>query len=104
MPLQWLRSFWGHSVHSDFRKICISKMAGRRAKQREIWASWVSIQCTEGTFDTSVIKFIRGGGGAFQFSTSLDLENGWSQSETDWNLGLRGEYSVYRGYFWHLSA
>ena len=33
-------------------------MAGRRAKLGEIWASGVSIQCTQGTFDTSVRKVI----------------------------------------------
>ncbi len=35
------------------------------AKQSEIWASGVSIQCTQGTFDTSVIKVILGSFGAF---------------------------------------
>ncbi len=35
-----------------FDKVCISKMAGRRAKRIEIWASGLSIQCTQGTFDT----------------------------------------------------
>ena len=42
LTLKWLRSFWGHSVHSDFRQPCISKMAGRRAKRSEIWASGCS--------------------------------------------------------------
>ena len=32
LTLLWLKSFWGHSVHSDFRQAFISKMAGRRAK------------------------------------------------------------------------
>ncbi len=52
-----------------------------RAKQCEIWASGVSIQCTiftQGTFDTSVIKVILGSFGAFRFLTSLYLENGRS--------------------------
>ena len=49
----------------------ISKTSDRRAKQREIWGSGVSIQCTEGTFDTSVIKVILGSFGAFRFLTSL---------------------------------
>ncbi len=31
-------------------------MAGRRAKQIEIWASGLSIQCTQGTFDTKVVN------------------------------------------------
>ncbi len=52
LTLQWLRSFSGHSVHSDYWQACISKMAGRIAKRIEIWASGLSIQCTQGTFDT----------------------------------------------------
>ncbi len=40
-------------------------MAGRRAKRSEIWAYGVSIQCTQGTCDTSVIKVILGSFGAF---------------------------------------
>ncbi len=52
LTLQWLRSFCGHLVHSDFRQACISKMAGRRAKQSEIWASGASIQCIQGPFDS----------------------------------------------------
>ena len=65
LTLQWLRSFWGHSMHSNFRQACISKMAGRRAKRIEIWAFGVSIQCTQGTFDTLVLKVILGSFGAF---------------------------------------
>ena len=49
LTLQWFRSFWGHSVHSDFWQVCIWKIAGRRAKRIEIWASGLTIQCT---FDT----------------------------------------------------
>ncbi len=30
------------------------------------------------------------------------LKNERPQSETEWNLGPGGEYSVYTGYFWHL--
>ncbi len=51
-------------------------MADRRVKRIEISA--VSIQCTQGTFDTSVIKVILGSFGAFRFLTGLFLENGWS--------------------------
>ncbi len=55
-------------------------MAGRIAKQSEIWASGVSIKRTQGTFDTSVIKVILGLSGVIRcrFLTSLYLENGWS--------------------------
>ncbi len=61
----------------------IWKTSDRRVKKREIWASGVSIQCTPGTFDTSVIKVILGSFGEFRFLTSLYLENGWSSSEAD---------------------
>ncbi len=54
-------------MHSDFRQACISKMAGRRAKRVEIWAFRVSIQCTQGTFDTYVLNVILGSLGAFSF-------------------------------------
>ncbi len=56
----------------------ICKTSDRRAKRSEIRALGVSIQCTQGTFDTSVIKVILGSFGAFRFLTSLYLENGWS--------------------------
>ena len=65
LTFQWLRSFWGHSVHSNFRQACVSKMAGRRAKWSEIWASVVSIQCTQGTFALKSFKVILGSLGAF---------------------------------------
>ncbi len=52
LTVKWLRSFWSLSVHSDFRQACISKMAGCRAERTEIWASGVSIRCTQATFDT----------------------------------------------------
>ena len=54
----FLRDFWqvsakGHSwvigCISDFWQSCISKMAGCRAKQSDIWTSGVSIQCTQDT-------------------------------------------------------
>ena len=73
LKLKWLRSFWGHSVHFDFRKNCFSKTAGRRAKRSKIRASGVSIQCTQGTFDTSVIKVILGSFGAFPIFKSVVL-------------------------------
>ncbi len=43
----------------------IWKMSDRRVKQSEIWVSGVSIQCTQCTFDTSVIKVILGSFGVF---------------------------------------
>ena len=55
----------------------IWKTSDRRAQQSENWASGVSFQCTQGTFDTSVIKVILGPFGLFRF-LSLYLENGWS--------------------------
>ncbi len=53
------------------------KTSNRRVKQSEIWASGVSVQCRQGTFDTSVIKVILGSFGAFRCLTTLYLENGW---------------------------
>ncbi len=64
LTLKWLRSFWVIGSFR-FRKTCVSKTAGRRAKQGEIWASGVSIQCTQDIFDTLVIKVILGSFGAF---------------------------------------
>ncbi len=52
------------------------KTSDCKAKQSEIWASGVSIQCTQGTFDTSVIKVILGSFGAFRYSKTLCLESG----------------------------
>ncbi len=43
----------------------IWKTSERRAKQSEMWASGVSIQCAQGTFETSVLKVILGSFGAF---------------------------------------
>ncbi len=40
-------------------------MAGHRAKRSEIWPSGVSIQCTQGTFDSQVLKVILRSFGAF---------------------------------------
>ncbi len=50
--LTMLSSFWGHSVHSDFRQHCISKMAGRRVKwtPKKIWASGGDILVYAGYF------------------------------------------------------
>ncbi len=56
----------------------IWKTSDNRAKQSDIWTSAVSVQCTQGTFDTSVIKVILGSFGTFRFLTSLYFENGWS--------------------------
>ncbi len=43
----------------------IWKMSDRRGKRIETWASGVSIQCTQGNVDTSVIKVILGSFSAF---------------------------------------
>ena len=40
-------------------------MADRSVKRSEIWASWVSIQCTQDIFDTLVIKVILASLGVF---------------------------------------
>ncbi len=47
-------------------------MAGRRTKRSEIWASGVSNQCIQGTFDRSFWgRLVH-----FRFSVTLYLENG----------------------------
>ena len=60
-----------------------------RAKRTKIWASGVSIQCIQSSFDK-----------CFRFSATLHLEKRWSQGQTDQNLGLRvrGKYLVYIDY------
>ncbi len=52
------------SIQKIIDEPCISKTSGRRAKRSEIWASGVSIQYTQGTFDIQVIKVILGSLGA----------------------------------------
>ncbi len=54
-----------------YEKNCISKISGRREKRSEIWASEVSIQCIQGTFDTQVVKIILGSLGAFPIFDNL---------------------------------
>ncbi len=59
---------------SNFRQLCISKMAGRRAKWTKFWASGVSIQCIQciyGTFDSLVFKVSRGHAVHFRISVNL---------------------------------
>ncbi len=82
----------------------IWKTSDRRAKQSEIWALEVSIQCTQGTFDTSLIKVILGSFGAFRFLTK-SVSRKWLVVERNgFKFGFGVEYSVYTGYFWHLSG
>ncbi len=50
-------------IYSDFRKTCISRTAGCRVKRGETWE--LGVQCTQGTFDTKVVKVILGSLGAF---------------------------------------
>ena len=86
-------------MHSDLRQACISKMAGRRVKLSEIWASGVSIQCTQGTFDTTVLNVILGSFGAFPIFDNLVSRKRLVVERNRVKFGLRGEYSVYTGYF-----
>ena len=64
LTLKWLRSFWGHWVHFDFQKTVSGKGLVIELNS-EIWASGVSINCAQDTFDTSVIKVILGSFDAF---------------------------------------
>ncbi len=47
-----------------------------RAKQSEIWASGVSIQSTQSTFDSSVIKVILGSFGVLQIFGPVTVPSG----------------------------
>ncbi len=61
LTVTWLRSFWViRRCISDFGQSFIWKTACRRAKRSEIWASGVTIQCIQGTFDSTVLKVILG--------------------------------------------
>ncbi len=52
--------FFKFTLVRDGETYIIWKTSHRRAKRSEIRALWVSIQCTQGTFDTSVLKVILG--------------------------------------------
>ncbi len=49
-----------------------------RAKRSEIWASRVSTQCIQETFDSKCERSFWGHSVHFRFSKNLYLENGWS--------------------------
>ena len=69
----------------------IWETSDRRMKQREIWGSGVvSIQCTQVTFDNSVIKVILGSFSALRFLTSLYLEMAGHRAKRSeiWASGL----------------
>ncbi len=78
----------------------IRKTSNRRAKQSEIWASGESIQCTQGTIGTLMIKVILGSFGAFPIFEK-PVSRKWllvgRNGVKFWASG--GEYSVYTGYF-----
>ena len=85
-----------HSL-AELKISIIRKMSECRAKLSEIWASGVSVQCTQGTLDTSVIKVFLGSFGAF-----LIFEKPVSRKRLviEWNgvkIGVGSEYSVYTG-------
>ena len=87
---------------SNFQQTCISKIAGRRVKRSEFWALGLSIQCVQGLSTVKCLRpfWVIG----WIFNNLVHVCWKWlvvkKQSETEWNLGLRGEYSVYIGYFW----
>ena len=73
---------------------CISKVAGRRVKQSEIWDS---IGCTcmyMGTFDLLGFNVIQ----CTCLKMACILKKA-GRSETDWNLGLV-DTGIYMGYIW----
>ncbi len=69
-------------------------MAGRRAKPMKVFASGISIQCIQDTFESKVVKVIRC---IFYFLQPYISKK--AGRETGENLDLVGKYSVYTGYF-----
>ncbi len=74
----------------------ISERSHRGTKRSEIWASRVSTQCLQGTFDSQGFKVILRSFSAFPISVTLHLENGWLYS-LDEKFGSWGKYT---GYLW----
>ncbi len=68
LSFRFLTNFWISPLHpmGKPKTSIIWKTSDCRAKQSEIWASGVSIQSTQGTFDTSVVKVILGSFGVLQ--------------------------------------
>ena len=58
----------------------------------------MSIQCTQGTFDNSVIKVIVGSFGAFPIFDKPVSRKRLVVERKGVKFGPRGEYSVYTGY------
>ncbi len=77
----------------------IWKMSDRRAKRIEIWPSGVSVQCTQGTFDTSMIKVILGSFSVFPIFEKPVSRKRLVVERNGVKFGRRGEYSVCTGYF-----
>ncbi len=73
LSFRFLMNFWISTLHpmGKPKTSIIWKTSDRRAKQSEIWASGVSIQCTQGTFDTYVVKVILGSFGVFLIFKNL---------------------------------
>ncbi len=93
-----------HCVIVKHKTAIISKRSHRKTKRSEIWVWWVSIQCIEGTLTVNCSRSFWRYSVHLRSLTTLCLENGWLQSESNENLGLGGNYLVYAGYFWQLSA
>ena len=76
----------------------ISKTAGRRARCTKICGSWVSSTVYRVLLIYGVLRQFCGYSVHFRFLTTLYLENGWSETEMDQNLNLRGTYgyNIYR--------
>ena len=99
----WQFSAWVHSgviqCISNSHQPCISKTAGRRAKQSEIWASGVNIQYIQKLLTVTCLRSFWGHSVHFWCSTTLYLEYGSSKSET---VKFRpwGKFLVYIVKFW----
>ncbi len=72
------RSVWGDSVHYQFfrQHLCVSKTADCSAKRTKIWASGEVLSVCRVLTTFKCLRSLWGHSDAFQFSTTLYLENG----------------------------
>ena len=78
----------------------ICKMSDRGEKRSEIWASGESIQVYRASLTVKSVRSFS----AFPIFDNLVLQMAACRAKWSANLGLKGDYSVYTGYFWQLSA
>ena len=86
---------------SDFRQPCISKRPFVECKRMKFGPRGESSMYTRyfQQPQRTCLRSFWGHSVHSQFLTTLYLKNDWMYSDMDWNLGSRGDYSVYTGYF-----